>query len=96
MGLSRHEIEAVAHTARLELTSQELDKFTKQINTLLSSIISLQELDTTNVEPTSHANPVYNVFRKDKIEPSLTPEEAVANGPVVAENCFVVPRVVES
>lgn len=96
MGLSRQEIEGVAHLSRLELTSEELDKFTDQINTLLGHFAKLQELDTTEVEPTSHAIPVYNVFRKDEVKPSLPPEEVVANGPVVAENCFVVPRVVET
>ena len=96
MGLSRQEIEGVAHLSRLELTSEELDKFTDQINTLLGHFAKLQELDTTEVEPTSHAIPVYNVFRKDDVKPSLPPEEVVANGPVVAENCFVVPRVVET
>lgn len=96
MGLSRQEIEGVAHLSRLELTSDELDKLTDQINTLLEHFIKLQELDTADVEPTSHAIPVYNVFRKDEVRPSLLPEEVVANGPIVADNCFVVPRVVET
>lgn len=96
MGLSRQEIESVAHLSRLELSPEELDKFTEQINTLLEHFAKLQELDTDDVEPTSHAMPVYNVFRKDEVKPSLPPEEVVANGPQIAENCFVVPRVVET
>lgn len=96
MKLSLHEVEGVAHLSRLELTCEELGRFTDQINTLLDHFARLQELDTEGVEPTSHAIPVYNVFRKDEVKPSLAVEDVVSNGPSVADNCFVVPRVVET
>lgn len=94
--LNKDDIAAVAHLSRLELSESEKDNFTVQINKLLDAFETLQQLDTSKVEPTSHAIHVYNVFREDKVKPSLTPEDVVANGPVVADNCFIVPRVVET
>ena len=96
MRLTKQDIESVAYLSRLELSEEEKEKFTGHINRLLENFEKLQELDTDNVEPTSHVIPVYNVFRKDESRPSLPADEIVSNGPQVAENCFVVPRVVET
>jgi len=94
--LTREDIESVAHLSRLELSEEEKDKLTGHINKLLENFEKLQELDTTDVEPTSHVIPVSNVFREDTVRPSLPVEDVLANGPQVADNCFVVPRVVET
>jgi aspartyl-tRNA(Asn)/glutamyl-tRNA(Gln) amidotransferase subunit C len=96
MKLTAEDIESVARLSRLELTEEEKQTLTGHINRLLEHFERLQELDTENVEPTSHVIPVYNVFREDEPRPSLPVEEVLANGPEVAENCFVVPRVVET
>ena len=96
MALSREDIESVAYLSRLELSEEEKDKLTGHINRLLDNFQKLQEIDTTDVEPTSHVIPVYNVFRKDVARPSLPVEDVLANGPQVADDCFVVPRVVET
>lgn len=93
--LDKKEIKDLAHLSRLILTEEENDLMTDQINKLLNNFANLQKLDTENVPPTSHAVPTYNVFRDDEVKPSLTPEEVVANGPKVAENCFVVPKIVD-
>ena len=96
MRLTKQDIESVAYLSRLELTEDEKDRFTGHINRLLENFEKLQELDTSDVEPTSHVIPVYNVFRADQSRPSLPADEVVSNGPQVAGNCFVVPRVVET
>lgn len=96
MRLGREDIEKVAHLSRLELSEEEKDRLTGQINQLLEHFENLQKLDTDDVEPTSHVIPVYNVFRKDEWRPSLLPEDVVANAPEAQDNCFVVPRVVET
>lgn len=94
--LTREDIENVAYLSRLELSEEEKDKLTGHINRLLENFQELQALDTDDVEPTSHTIPVFNVFRKDEVRPSLSVAEVISNGPQVAENCFVVPRVVET
>lgn len=95
MKLTRKDIDSVAYLSRLELSDDEKDDLTGHINKLLGHFERLQQLDTDDVEPTSHVIPVFNVFREDKSRPSLPAEEVVANGPQVADSCFVVPRVVD-
>jgi aspartyl-tRNA(Asn)/glutamyl-tRNA(Gln) amidotransferase subunit C len=95
MALSRDEVRKVALLARLELTEEELDEQARHINTLLAQFEILQQIDVTDVEPTSHAFPVYNVLREDISRPSLPQEEVLANAPEKRDGCFVVPRIVE-
>ncbi len=94
--LNKKDIENVANLSRLQLSEDEKDKLIVHINRLLENFGELAELNTDGVEPTSHTIPVFNVFRKDEVKPSVPVEDVISNGPQVADNCFVVPRVVET
>ena len=96
MILSREDIAQIALLARLELSPEETDRLTGQINQIMVYFAELQELDTEDVEPTSHVIPIENVFREDRARPSLPPGDVLANAPEEADDCFVVPRIVET
>ena len=95
MKISREEIEHVANLARLRFGGAELEKFTDQLNTILTYIDKLNELDTSEVEPTYHVLDLVNVFREDQVQPSLPRETALANAPERADGFFQVPRIIE-
>jgi len=95
MGLTRAEVEHIARLARLELSENEKDEFTGELNEILEFVQKLNELDTKTIEPMSHAIPVANVFRPDRVEPSLDPEAALANAPERINTFFHVPKVLE-
>ena len=84
----------IAELARLELTPDELDLFTRQLGSILTYVEQIRELDTTGVPPTSH---VLNrpVDRDDALRPSLSREDLLANAPDAATEAglFKVPRV---
>jgi aspartyl-tRNA(Asn)/glutamyl-tRNA(Gln) amidotransferase subunit C len=92
---STQDVEYVAKLARLEVTNQEKEKFTAQLNDILLYIDKLNELDTTGVAPMSHAITVTNAFREDKIIESLGTEKALANAPDARGEFFRVPKVIE-
>ena len=94
MKVSQQEVEHVAHLARLHLSPEELRTMTTQLDMILSYVAKLDELDTSSVEPTTHALSVTNAFRQDEVKPSLTQREALANAPEHDEAFFVVPRVI--
>ncbi len=96
MKLSRDQVAQIAFLARLRLSETENEKLGEQLNKLLGNFEKLSELDTENVEPTSHTIPVLNVFRADISRPSLTQDEVVANAPSKADGTFDVPRIVET
>ena len=91
--ISIKDVEHVAKLARLELTEEEKDKFTKQLGAILEYAQQMNEIDTTGVEPMAHAIPVVNVMREDVPEYRQTKEELMANAPVKENGFFRVPKI---
>ncbi len=95
MKISLKEVSHIAHLARLHLTDEEMEKFSHQLSNILSYMEKLNELDTSNIEPTSHVIPIKNVFREDKVSPCLSTQDALRNAPDRVDNFFRVPRIIE-
>lgn len=95
MKITRAEVDAVALLARLELTPEETETFTGQMDAILAYVEKLNELNTDGIIPTSHAVPVENAFRADEVRPSIGVENALANAPDRVEGFFRVPKVIE-
>jgi len=94
MKITKKEVEHVANLARLNLSAGELETMTGQLDNILSYVDKLEELDTSDVIPTTHVFSVSNVFREDVIKESLTQEESVKNGPEQDGEFFQVPKVI--
>lgn len=95
MKISKEQVEHVAHLARLNLTEQEKERMKKDLEAIISFADQLNELEISDVQPTAHVIPIQNVFRMDKIEPSLDREQLLKNAPENENGCFSVPKVVE-
>lgn len=93
--ITREEVEYVAKLARLNLTEDEAVKYTEQLNSILEFAGKLNELDTSDVPPTSHVLNVYNVMRDDIVIPSISHEDALRNAPDEEDGQFKVPAVIE-
>ena len=89
------DIEKVAKLARLDLSEEEKVTFGKQLEQILTYMEQLNRLDTTGVEPTSHAIPVHNAFREDETRPSCLQEEVLSISPDQENGHFKVPRIIE-
>jgi aspartyl-tRNA(Asn)/glutamyl-tRNA(Gln) amidotransferase subunit C len=89
------DIEKVARLARLELSEEEKVTFGNQLEQILTYMEQLNRLDTTGVEPTSHAIPIHNAFREDETRPSFPQEEVLSISPDQENGHFKVPRIIE-
>ncbi|MBL7085144.1 MAG: Asp-tRNA(Asn)/Glu-tRNA(Gln) amidotransferase subunit GatC [Candidatus Omnitrophica bacterium] len=89
------DIEYVAKLARIDLSAQEKKKLGKQLGDILTYIEKLKELNVEEVEPMSHVLPLKNVFRQDKVRPSLPKDKVLGNAPDAEGDSFGVPRVIE-
>jgi aspartyl-tRNA(Asn)/glutamyl-tRNA(Gln) amidotransferase subunit C len=89
--IDRDEVLHVARLARLELTSDEVERFTAELSTILDHIATISGLDLDGVEPTAHVVDVVNRLRDDTPRPSLPREVALAAAPEVAADGFAVP-----
>jgi len=95
MKIGKEDVEHVAHLARLQFGEEELARFTLQMNAILTYMDQLNELDTSQVEPTTHAMELFNVFRKDLVIESISLEKAMANAPQREGPSFQVPKIIE-
>jgi len=95
MKVTRATIQHVANLARLNLTQDEMDRLTSEMENIISYVDKLNELDTTGVKPMEHVIPIRNVFREDRVEPSYDREKILANAPSQGNGCFKVPKIVE-
>ncbi len=91
--LSRDDVAHVARLARLNLTDQELDRFTEQLGEVLVYAGEVAALDLSGVAPTAHPLPLHNVLRPDVVRPTLERDEVLAAAPDVEDSRFRVPRI---
>jgi aspartyl-tRNA(Asn)/glutamyl-tRNA(Gln) amidotransferase subunit C len=92
--INSQEVREIAALARLRLDEAEIARLTSELDGILGYIDTVQGLDTTNVEPMTHAVPFDCPMRPDEPQPSLTIDEALQNAPRRRDNVFEVPRIV--
>ncbi len=91
--LDSEAVRHVAHLSRLKVSDEEVARYAVQLSTVLAYFEQLNELDTTQIEPTAHPGSVHNVFREDTVGPSLDPDHALSNAPDRQDTFFRVPKV---
>ena len=90
--ISDETIEYVGILAKLELSEEEKEQAKKDMANMLDYIDTLNELDTSGVEPMSHVFPVNNVFREDVVTNEDDRDEILANAPEAKDGAFVVTK----
>ncbi|HJD47071.1 MAG TPA: Asp-tRNA(Asn)/Glu-tRNA(Gln) amidotransferase subunit GatC [Candidatus Mediterraneibacter norfolkensis] len=92
--ISDETIEYVGILAKLELSDSEKEAAKADMEKMLDYIDTLNELDTTGIEPMSHVFDVSNVFREDVVTNGDNREEMLANAPQRTGDSFKVPRTI--
>ena len=95
MSLTLEEVRHVARLARLSLSAEEETLMRTQLSAILDAVDELSKVDTSAVEPTSHAAGDVSPWRTDDVRPSFPPEKALGNAPAKVGTSFAVPRIIE-
>ena len=93
--ITMDEVKHVANLARLAITEEEAEKLTNELDAIISFAEQLNELDTENIEPTSHVLDMKNIFREDVSKPGLPVEEVLKNAPDHENGQIKVPAIIE-
>ncbi len=93
MALSAEQVRKVADLARLDLAEEEVLRFRGQLEHVLDYVRTLDELDTTSVEPLISAVEVSNILRADVPQLSLPRSDALSNAPETDGRYFIVPAI---
>ena len=91
--LTRDEVAHLAYLARLDVTDSELDRYAQQLDVILGSVAKVAAVADQDIEPTSHAVPLTNVYREDVVRQGLSQDEALAMAPAAEAGRFRVPQI---
>jgi aspartyl-tRNA(Asn)/glutamyl-tRNA(Gln) amidotransferase subunit C len=94
MAISKEEIIHIAKLASLNLSDEEIDRYTNDMQEILEFANTVNEVSTENISETIGINGIYNVFRKDEIKQSISKEELLKNAPSQDEGMFRIPKVI--
>lgn len=93
--IDRARVQQIATLARLQLSEAELDSLTGDLGRILEYVHKLNELDTSEVEPTTHAIDLPTYYRVDEAREGLSIERALAGAPERIGDGFGVPKIIE-
>lgn len=98
MKITEQEVRYVADLANLKLTDPEIVRLSKDLDEILTHIDTLNELDTSNVQPMAQV--LYEAeetatLREDRERPPIGNEAALANAPLAGGGYYKVPKVIE-
>ncbi|MBW4668761.1 MAG: Asp-tRNA(Asn)/Glu-tRNA(Gln) amidotransferase subunit GatC [Cyanomargarita calcarea GSE-NOS-MK-12-04C] len=94
--IDREQVHKVARLARLELTPEEEEQFTIQLGDILNYVEQMNELDVSNVIPTTRAIDVSNVTREDKLQPYPERDAILSSAPQQEGEFFKVPKIMNA
>ena len=95
MKITREEVRRVALLSRLQLSPEEEELMTEQLDAILQYMEKLNRLDTEKIEPLAHAVDIVNAFREDRVVHEAQPGLLLANAPAKEKSFFKVPKIIE-
>lgn len=93
--LTKEQVEHVAKLARLNLTDEEKELYSKQLSEILNYIDQLNEVNTEGVEPMTQPIPTVNVMREDVVNKEFSRDDLLKNAPYEEQGFFRVPKIGE-
>jgi aspartyl/glutamyl-tRNA(Asn/Gln) amidotransferase C subunit len=94
--ISVDDVHHVAKLARLRLSGSEVEAYQEDLNSILTYVEALEEIDTRRVAPMSHVMESKNIWREDTPTDTGRPEDLLTNAPMSEKGCFKVPRILDN
>ena len=94
MSITIEEVRYIAKLARLSFSETEEKILSKDMSRILDYVGTLNQVDTSDVQPMTHVHDLSLTLRKDSVEERITHEDALKNAPESDEQHFIVPKVI--
>ncbi len=93
--LDKKTVKKVSTLARIEMSDEDLNKMAPKLESIISWVEQLEEVDTDNVEPLSSVANITLPLRKDEVNDGGCVEKVLKNAPETTQGYFVVSKIVE-
>ena len=95
MAFSKHDIEQIAHLARLEISEADVPVYAAKLDRIIGFIDELAQADTGDLLPMAHSLDMSQRLRADEVTESVERDYYQANAPETSHGLYVVPRVID-
>lgn len=95
MSLQRHDVEKIAHLARLGIDEQKIPGYAQELSAILELVEQLSDADTTDVLPMAHPLDAVQRLREDKVTETDNRERFQALAPETDDGVYLVPKVID-
>jgi len=95
MSLERHDVEKIAHLARLAIDEQQIPEFARELSSILQLVEQLGDADTDDVTPMAHPLDAVQRLREDRVTESDNRAVFQALAPQVEDGVYLVPKVID-
>ena len=94
MEIKKEDIKHIANLSMLNLSDEEIEKYTKDMEQIVNFANKVNEIDTSSTEISAFSNDNVNIFRKDEIKVFEDNESLLQNAPEKEQNMFKIPKVI--
>lgn len=95
MALDHSDVKSIANLAKLALSDENIDKYSKELSSILDLVEQMNAVNTDNIQPLAHPTDAVQRLRADVVTETNHREKYMANAPAQEEGLFLVPKVVE-
>ncbi|MFB9885774.1 Asp-tRNA(Asn)/Glu-tRNA(Gln) amidotransferase subunit GatC [Balneatrix alpica] len=95
MALQHSDVEKIAHLARLQVASEDLGAYARDLSSILELVDQMQAVNTDGVEPLSNPLDEVQRLRPDQVTEPNQREQLQQNAPAAERGLFLVPKVIE-
>ena len=95
MSLTTKDVEKVAHLARLQLSSAELNESLVDMNNILGLVKKMNKAETDDVMPMAHPQDLQQPLRTDEVTETNQRDLFQKNAPAIENGLYLVPTVIE-
>lgn len=93
--LSRDDILKLARLARLDVTDEEVEEYSRELSEILQYVEQLADVDVNGLEPTNQVTGLTNVMRADEVRDyGYKPADLLKNVPQVQDAQIKAKRMV--
>jgi len=96
MNIDKESLQKIAHLARLEMPESAEKEMMDSLNSVLTWMEELNEINTDNVKPLIHMSLEINSLREDKVISNISREQGLRNAPKHDGAYFCVPKMMEN
>ena len=95
MSLTAEDIKKIAHLARLNMSADDITRYTKQLSTIMEFVDQMNQIDTSHIDPVANPLDLSQRLRPDVVSEKDEREKFQKIAPEVQAGLYLVPKVIE-